>query len=466
MGFNSFYQALLYHTMGSRRFHFGDLVKQKLYQGLHAPLFDATAFKSHFEEDWLDPLFVEAVKEGKFDVGKSGSGFLTEHIPGLVYSFPCFSPELCDKLLEEIENIQKLEKMDHRDPRSLQGHVDRPNGMNRYGVVLNQLGLEPFASFFQTKYVHPLARTLFPVEAEGFDDHHCFCVRYSADEDTGLDMHEDDSDVTLNVCLGKKFEGATLSFCGTVDDSEGFDHRRFAYTYAHKPGRAVIHLGRHRHGADNIASGERVNFLLWSLNAKYRVSEQFQRDRMRREENNPPSKICLSYTHDADYAVHTGGSVPSNAEAEKRGVMLHQVERRKREEKSRLDSNPVRNLVAPGPEINQEPCLCVFVENAQNEEKKRVATELVRFAEEANAELAQKNGENAIGVNFQAYRLLCYCAVARGGAVPQIRELCRIENFLGTSPPPLAHAQRDGHGRHELRGEQQQHGHTSKWKKY
>eukprot|EP00854_Cymbomonas_tetramitiformis_P003011 gene3011-biopygen2950 len=35
-------------------------------------------------------------------------------------------------------------------------------------------------------------------------------------EDLGLDMHTDDSDVTYNVCLGKEFEGAGLTFCGAL----------------------------------------------------------------------------------------------------------------------------------------------------------------------------------------------------------------------------------------------------------
>lgn len=31
--------------------------------------------------------------------------------------------------------------------------------------------------------------------------------------------------------------------------------------------------GRHRHGADNIQSGERVNFILWSVSETYRSSK-------------------------------------------------------------------------------------------------------------------------------------------------------------------------------------------------
>ena len=50
----------------------------------------------------------------------------------------------------------------------------------------------------------------FPLEqAEGgFTSHHSFMVKYKAGQDLGLDMHTDDSDVTVNVCLGKDFRGA------------------------------------------------------------------------------------------------------------------------------------------------------------------------------------------------------------------------------------------------------------------
>ena len=47
-------------------------------------------------------------------------------------------------------------------------------------------------------------------------------------------MHHDDSDVTLNVCLGKEFTGATLSFCGGFGESL---HRKHTHTYTHQKGR-------------------------------------------------------------------------------------------------------------------------------------------------------------------------------------------------------------------------------------
>lgn len=35
------------------------------------------------------------------------------------------------------------------------------------------------------------------------------------------------------------------------------------FDYSHVPGRAVLHRGRHRHGARATTSGHRINLLLW-----------------------------------------------------------------------------------------------------------------------------------------------------------------------------------------------------------
>lgn len=46
-------------------------------------------------------------------------------------------------------------------------------------------------------------------------------------------MHHDSSEVTLNVCLGREFTGANLSFCGRFGDA---DHRRRKLVYEHVKG--------------------------------------------------------------------------------------------------------------------------------------------------------------------------------------------------------------------------------------
>mmetsp|Transcript_4682 Transcript_4682/g.6465 ORF Transcript_4682/g.6465 Transcript_4682/m.6465 type:complete len:109 (-) Transcript_4682:10-336(-) len=88
-----------------------------------------------------------------------------------------------------------------------------------------------------------------------------------------LDMHHDESDVTLNVCLGRNFTGSGLTVCGLYGNK---DYRRAKHVYMHRPGRAVLHLGRQRHGADDLLSGERVNFLLWSTSSSWRATKEYQ----------------------------------------------------------------------------------------------------------------------------------------------------------------------------------------------
>ena len=71
-------------------------------------------------------------------------------------------------------------------------------------------------------------------EGAALDRHHSFIVKYEPGKDLGLDMHTDNSDVTFNVCLGKKFTGAPLNFCGVLGQS---NHRRFTFKYKHVMGR-------------------------------------------------------------------------------------------------------------------------------------------------------------------------------------------------------------------------------------
>lgn len=114
----------------------------------------------------------------------------------------------------------------------------------------------------------------------------------------GLDMHTDDSDVTFNICLGRNFTGAALTLCG---DSRMPDHRQFVKSYEHVRGRALVHLGSRRHGADDLRTGERNNLIVWNTNSAYRRSAQYVNRQPYHPEAAPPDARCLSYTHDRDF---------------------------------------------------------------------------------------------------------------------------------------------------------------------
>lgn len=112
------------------------------------------------------------------------------------------------------------------------------------------------------------------------------------------DMHTDDSDVTFNICLGRNFTGAALTICG---DSRQPTHRQFHMSYAHERGRALVHLGSRRHGADDIRAGERNNLIVWNQNSRYRASAAYVNRQPYLKEIAPPDPRCLSYTHDRDF---------------------------------------------------------------------------------------------------------------------------------------------------------------------
>merc|ERR1719210_1710537 len=67
-----------------------------------------------------------------------------------VSTFPCFRPAFCEKLLEEIEHIEV-------EAQRLFIELHRPNSMNRYGMVLNEVGFQDLLNALTKKLVEPLS---------------------------------------------------------------------------------------------------------------------------------------------------------------------------------------------------------------------------------------------------------------------------------------------------------------------
>jgi len=250
----------------------------------HAELFDG---RKGWER-WIDPPLLEAIRHGQTTGSRSKIDELLRVETPEVYSFQLLSEEFCDAFLEELDNYY-----------STGLPVHRPNSMNNYGIIVNQIGMKPAITWLQHTVLHPLSQLLFPIQAQGgFDDHHSFMVKYKAGQDLGLDMHTDDSDVTFNICLGRNFTGASLTICG---DSRQPQHRMFHKAYEHVRGRALVHLGSRRHGADDIHTGERNNLIVWNQNHKYRNSAEYVNRQPYLPEAAAPDPRCLSYTHDRDF---------------------------------------------------------------------------------------------------------------------------------------------------------------------
>ena len=203
-----------------------------------------------------------------------GAGGLAELAAGSgIFAFDLFTPLLCALLLDDVDGFEASEL-----PRR------RPNTMNRAGLIVNEIGMDALMTALLNIVISPLAAALYTSEvfSSSIDHHHSFVVQYSkaTGGDRGLDLHHDASEVTLNVCLGRGpssvgepgFHGSGLRFCGRFG---GGDHRRTSCVHAHTPGRGVIHLGRQRHGADDLIDGERLNLIVWARSSAFRGAAAF-----------------------------------------------------------------------------------------------------------------------------------------------------------------------------------------------
>ena len=249
------------------------------YGPLHPELYDLRQYSGHF----INPVLTAAVEacERAARVGKPVPEEAVRALlqpagaPG-VWRLPMFTERFCSLLLEELA---------HYEQSGIP--LRRPNGMNRFGAILDQLGLGPSLQHLTRRYLRPLGQLLYPwlIAAGDADEHYGFVVRYKRGEDVALAEHADASVLTLNANLGiAGFSGGSLAFRGTrgVDDEPRavppslVDFSEFAM------GDAILHLGGQFHAALPIESGERVNLVVWCF-AKHdvvRFAPHDERDRL------------------------------------------------------------------------------------------------------------------------------------------------------------------------------------------
>ena len=241
-----------------------------------------------------------------------------------VWRLPLFTERFCTLLLEELAHYERSGIP-----------LRRPNGMNRFGAILDELGLSASLDYLTRRYLRPLGQMLYPylIARGDADEHYAFVVRYKRGQDVSLAEHADASVLTLNANLGYRgFRGGALTFCGT----RGIDEQPkavppstvdFASDFA--PGDAILHLGGQYHAALPLESGERVNLVVW-CHAKHEVvrfmpydaHEQLtaeQRWRAYDLEAHPPAWMSLFAEPQAQRRATTSGAsagAPGAEEAE------------------------------------------------------------------------------------------------------------------------------------------------------
>ncbi|XP_078490040.1 2-oxoglutarate and iron-dependent oxygenase domain-containing protein 2-like isoform X2 [Ciona intestinalis] len=213
------------------------------------------------KDEFFSPKFLEIVEYSKSDEANQSKliSMLSKTKCDHVWSLPVFTDKFCDDFVEEITNFEKsiCEK-------------GRPNTMNNYGILLNELGFdELFFNEFRRKYISPVVKILYPEWfGLGLDSHKVFTVKYKHGEDLGLAYHYDNAEVTLNVCLGKQFEGGELYFGGMRTEPIDLLHTK---PVLHNKSYGILHRGQHLHGAMGIdGTSERHNIIMWMRSSSVR----------------------------------------------------------------------------------------------------------------------------------------------------------------------------------------------------
>ena len=131
-------------------------------------------FESLLRDEWI-------TSEARAVAAAAWEGYLHDAVvreSAGIYSFELFSKAFCETFLAEVDNY---------DASGLP--VRRPNSMNNYGLIVNEIGMREAITELQQEILWPVARLLWPLQSTRFDAHHSFIVRYKSDEDPGLDMH-------------------------------------------------------------------------------------------------------------------------------------------------------------------------------------------------------------------------------------------------------------------------------------
>ncbi|XP_027343645.1 uncharacterized PKHD-type hydroxylase At1g22950-like [Abrus precatorius] len=234
------------------------------YQPLHQELYtiDPTTF--------FVPKFLKAIND---NTEQSFRSIMSEPAPG-IFTFEMLQPHFCELLVSEVENFEKWVK-------AAKFQVMRPSTMNKYGSVLDDFGLQTMLDKLMQGFICPLSKVFFAeIGGSTLDSHHGFIVEYGKDRDVDLGLHVDDSEVSLNVCLGRQFSGGELFFRGMRCDQHAHteSYSKEVFDYSHVPGQAVLHHGRHRHGARATTSGYRINLLLWCRSSVFREMKRYKND--------------------------------------------------------------------------------------------------------------------------------------------------------------------------------------------
>jgi len=216
-------------------------------------------FDDNFISTYLNPDVKEAIEHKS--IHRLKSLVQSSEKDGVYKIRRLFNEEFIQTFLEELE-YQETSEIPMR----------RPNGMNRYGCILNELGFETFLKEFSDRLLKPIAHILFPHRVSVVHDlttEYGFVVKYHPNtSDINLTEHADASAITVNTCLipSSEEDSAPLYFKNVreIGESEAATVAVATNVTLDTPGDVVFHLGQHIHGVSDVSSA-RSNMIIWMM---------------------------------------------------------------------------------------------------------------------------------------------------------------------------------------------------------
>lgn len=134
-------------------------------------------------------------------------------------------------------------------------------------MLLNELGFdEGLLTPLRERYLSVIAGCFFP-ECGGatLDSHRAFIVSYGPEADRDLDLHYDNSEVTVNISLDDQFSDGELYIGHMFSDSQPVPKSSLPEycSCQHKLCYGLFHRGQQMHGALPLSSGARHNLVIW-----------------------------------------------------------------------------------------------------------------------------------------------------------------------------------------------------------
>jgi len=190
-----------------------------------------------FKEEYLDSDLNKLLKSMETS-DPTIMDFVKEECKG-VYSFPTLTESFCDSLVKEIEAFREK--------------------THNSGVAtkVSQVGFDRAVKTMINDHVSPLIAALFP-ELNGVEfDVYPKLMTYEVGRNEDWPVHIDGDLATVNICLGKEFQGTDLRI---FNDEAGSD--QFVADYKHQTGRLVVHRGDRRHSVTPLISGTRYSLIV------------------------------------------------------------------------------------------------------------------------------------------------------------------------------------------------------------